>query len=175
MKRNKINNQHTPITLMRVLSLAVFLTLFIPGLVKAQTKADFSGTWTLNEEKSNLGETRRARFGGGDFVATQEANLLTVERTRTNRDGETTTSTTTYSLDGKEKVNASGRGERKSAANWSADGKILTIVTVSSFNGNERTSTEVWSLTGPNTLSITSTRQGRNGEEIKTTRVYDKK
>lgn len=175
MKRNKTINQHKPFSLMHFVSLAVLLTIFIPGVVKAQMKADFSGTWTLNEEKSNLGEGRRVRFGRGDFVATQEANLLTVERTRTNREGETTTSTITYSLDGKEKVNATERSERKSTANWSADGKTLTIVTVSSFNGNERTSTEVWSLTNTNTLSITSTREGRNGEEIKTTRVYDKK
>ena len=43
-------------------------------------------------------------------------------------------------------------------ANWSADGKTLSIITKFSFNGNERTSTEVWTLTNAKTLSIESIR-----------------
>jgi Tol biopolymer transport system component len=107
---------------------------------------------------------------GGNFTITQEANLLT--RTRTGQDG--TSTVTKYTLDGKESVNTTGGGESKSTANWSADGKTLTIVTKSNFNGNERTSTAVWSLIDAKTLSIVSTRQGQDGE-VKTTMVYDKK
>jgi len=43
------------------------------------------------------------------------------------------------------------------------------------FNGNERTTTAVWSLTDAKTLSITSTRQGQDGNPVKTVMVYDKK
>jgi len=110
------------------------------------------------------------RMGGGNFVVTQEANLLT--GTRIGQDG--TARVSKYTLDGKESVNTTDRGERKSIANWAAGGKTLTIVTKSTFNGNERTSTEVWSLTDAKTLSIVSTRQGQNGE-VKATMVYDKK
>jgi Tol biopolymer transport system component len=107
---------------------------------------------------------------GGDFTVAQEANLLT--RTRTTQDG--TTRVSKYTLDGKECVNISSRGESKSTANWSDDGKTLTIVTKFNFNGNERTSTEVWSLTDPKTLSIESTRQTPDGE-VKAKMIYDKK
>ncbi len=137
-------------------------------------KTDFSGNWTFNEGKSNLGDTGGRRFGGGDMVVKQEANLLTVERTRTNRDGENVKMTSKYTLDGKESTNTFGQGESKSTAKWSADGKSLTIVTKMSFDGNERTSSEVWTLSGAKTLSIAGTRQGQDGE-VKTTRVYDKK
>ena len=161
----------------------IMAILVLPLTVNAQgSKANFGGTWTLNAAKSNFGtppgdgQGRGQRMGGGNFVAKQEASLLTVERTRTNQSGESSTITSKYTLDGKESVNSSGRGENKSVAKWSADGKSLTITTTMSFNSNTFTSTEVWSLTSPNTLSIVRTSPGRDGgPERKTTAVYDKK
>jgi Tol biopolymer transport system component len=115
---------------------------------------------------------------GGNFVATQEANLLTVVRTRTGQDGQPTTTTMKYTLDGKESVNTSPRGDSKSVAKWSADKKSLTIETTRTMdiNGESRTmkSTEVWVLTDAKTLTVTSTRQSPNGE-VKSNMVYDKK
>lgn len=161
--------------LIKLLSLAVVLALVIPEMLQAQAgKANFAGTWALNADKSTLpgggGGGGGPRMGGGNFTVAQDANVLT--QTRTGQDG--TERVTKYTLDGKESVNSSGRGESKSTATWSPDGKSLTIVTKSSFNGNERTSTSVWTLTDAKTLSIVSTRQGQNGE-VKTTMVYDKK
>ncbi|OFY37596.1 MAG: hypothetical protein A2Z69_01165 [Bacteroidetes bacterium RBG_13_44_24] len=157
--------------LMPLLSLIIVLFLVAPVTLNAQTgKADFSGTWVMNAEKSTLPEDGGQRMGGGEFAVAQEANLLT--QTRTSQDG--TARVTKYTLDGKESVNTTRGGESKSTANWSADGKTLTIVTKSSFNGNERTSTAVWSMIDAKTLSIVSTRQGQDGE-VKTTIVYDKK
>ena len=156
---------------MPLLSLIIVLFLVAPVTLNAQTgKADFSGTWVMNAEKSTLPEGGDQRMGGGEFTVAQEANLLT--QTRTSQDG--TARVTKYTLDGKESVNTTRGGESKSTANWSADGKTLTIVTKSSFNGNERTSTAVWSMIDAKTLSIVSTRQGQDGE-VKTTIVYDKK
>ena len=156
---------------------ALLILLMICGSTQiyAQgSKADFSGSWVLNAEKSNLGDTGGRRMGGGDFVATQEVNLLTVVSTRTNRDGESVTTTRKFTLDGKESVNEMRNFESKSTAKWSDDGKTLTIETVFSFNGNEMKSSEVWTMKDARTLSISSTRQGRNGE-IKRTLIYDKK
>jgi len=118
-------------------------------------------------------------MGGGDFVAKQDANLLTVERSRTNQDGETVKTETKYTLDGKVSANTAGRGgESKSTATWSADGKSLTIVTTRSMERDGQTTemktTEVWTLASPASLSIVSTMNTPNGER-KTTRVYDKK
>jgi len=156
---------------MQVLSLTIALLLITPLMTYAQAgKANFSGTWALNAEKSTLPEGGGQRMGGGEFTITQDATTMT--QSRTGQDG--TARETKYILDGKENVNTTGRGEMKYTAKWSADGKSLTIVTKMSFNGNERTSTAVWSLTDAKTLSIASTRQGQDGE-VKTTMVYDKK
>jgi hypothetical protein len=176
MKNNIKNFKINHINCMWLLSLIIMVSLLVPVMASAQSgKANFAGTWVLNESKSNLGDNSGGRSGGGNMVIKQEANLLTVERTRTNQDGEKTTTTSKYSLDGKESVNTNSRGESKSKANWSSDSKTLTIVTVATYNGNERTATEAWTLTDAKTLSIASKRQGRDGEEVKTTRVYDKK
>lgn len=163
------------------LSLTIIMAfLLLPLTANAQGKANFAGTWALNASKSNFGNNQGQgqRMGGGNFVATQEANLLSVERTRTNQDGETTKTNSKYTLDGKESVNTTGRGSSKSVATWSADGKSLTIKTAMTFemNGESRTmnSSEVWTLTDAKTLSVTTTRTGQNGE-VKTTAVYDKK
>jgi Tol biopolymer transport system component len=165
--------------LMKALSLTMMLAFIVPVMANAQAgKTNFSGTWTMNADKSTLPEGGQGRMGGGNLVATQAANALTVERTRTGRDGQPMTTTMKYTLDGKESVNSSPRGESKSVATWSADGKSLTIVTNSTmtFNGEAREmkSTEVWTLNDPKTLSITSTRTGQNGD-VKMTLVYDKK
>jgi len=152
-------------------------------VVNAQVgKTDFSGTWNLNAEKSIQPQGDQGgggmRMGGGNFVAKQEANLLTVERTRTGQDGQSTTTTMKYTLDGKESINTSPRGDSKSVAKWSSDGKSLTIETsrTMDMNGESVTmkSTEAWTLTDVKTLTVVSTRQGPNGE-VKTTMVYDKK
>jgi len=170
---------------MRILSFTVlFAFLCMPLALNAQgSKANFAGTWAFNAEKSNLGDAPGGgaggpRMGGGNFVATQDANTLTVESTRTNQNGEAVTTTSKYTLDGKVSVNASARGDSKSTATWSADGKSLTIVTTRSFERDGQTTemktTEVWSLTSPTLLSRVSTMNTPNGER-KTTMVYDKK
>lgn len=168
--------------LMKVLSLTIMLAFVSTAFINAQSgKPNFSGTWAMNAEKSTMpqGGGGGQRMGGGNFVAKQDANLLTVDRTRTNQNGETSTTTMKYTLDGKESVNESQRGNSKSVATWSSDGKALTIVTSRTFdmNGESRTmkTTEVWTLPTANTLSVVSTSTGRDGAERKTTMVYDKK
>ncbi len=156
----------------KLFSLTVMLALIMPAVIIAQAgKVNFAGNWALNAEKSTQPQNGGGyqRMGGGSFTVVQEANLLT--RSRTGQDG--TTRVSKYTLDGKESLNTSGRGDSKSTATWSADGK-LTIVSKMNFDGNERTVTEVWSLVDPKTLSIVSTREGQNGES-KSTMIYDRK
>ena len=175
MKKHVENFQVTRKYFLRLIALTVMASLFIlPIKMNAQgAVANFTGTWALNLEKSTQlqdGGGGGQRIGSANFTITQEANLLT--QTRTGQDG--TSRVNKYTLDGKESVNTTGGGESKSTAKWSADGKTLTIVTKATYNGNERTSTAVWSLIDAKTLSIVSTRQGQNGE-VKATMVYDKK
>ena len=159
------------------------LSLFMAGLVvNAQVaKSDFSGTWNLYAEKSIQPQGDQGvggmRMGGGNFVAKQDSNILTVERTRTGQDGQSTTTTTKYTLDGKESVNTSPRGDSKSVAKWSTDGKSLTIVTSRTMDMNGVStivkSTEAWTLTDAKTLAVASERKGPDGD-VKTNMVYDK-
>jgi hypothetical protein len=170
--------------LKRFLSLTVILALLAPVMLNAQAgKTNFSGNWVANAEKSTPAPGGGQggpggggmRMGGGNFTVTQDANVLTRVSTRQDRDGNPQTTTTKYTLDGKETVNSTGRGDSKSTATWSADGKSLTVVTKTTFNDNEMKTTEVWTLTDANTLAITSTRPGMDGAETTTKRVYDKK
>jgi hypothetical protein len=186
----KKNVKYLQLALSAMIILA-FLTM--PLSLNGQAgKADFSGAWAFNLDKSDVGggpggppqgqqppEGRRmGGFGGGDFTAKQEANLLTVERTFSRPDGESSTTTSKYTLDGKESVNSTGRGESKSTATWSADGKTLKIVTTRTFEIREETrtmnSTEEWTLKDANTLSIKTTMETPMGERT-STMVYDKK
>jgi len=165
--------------LKRFLSLTVILALIAPVMINAQAgKANFAGSWAANAEKSTpapQGGGGGQRMGGGNFDAAQEANLLSVTRTRTGQDGTATTTVTKYTLDGKESVNTTARGSSKSIATWSADGKSLTIATTSTFNDRDIKSSEVWTLTDAKTLTVTGTRAGQDGANVVTKRVYDKK
>ncbi len=165
----------------RLMAISVMMTIIVPVTLMAQAgKTNFSGKWTLNSEKSTLpqGGQGGMRMGGGNFVVTQENNTLTVVRTRTGQNGQSTEFTMKYTLDGKESVNTLPRGDSKSVATWSPDGKSLTIETsrTMDMNGESRTmkSTEVWKLTDDKTLTVSTTRQGPNGE-VKANMVYDKK
>lgn len=179
MKKNVTNLQISG-NLMKILSLTIMLAFIAPVMTNAQAgKANFAGTWTVNAEKSTPPPAGGQggggqRMGGGNFVATQDANTLTTVRTRPGQDGaQPTVTTTVYTLDGKEKINTTPRGESKSVGTWSTDFKSLTIVTKSSFNGNEMTSTAVWSLIDAKTLSIKTSRPGQDGAMSTTTTVYE--
>ena len=167
---------------MKILSLTMMLAFIVPMMVNAQAgKANFAGNWTYNAEKSTPppaaaaggGGGGQRMGGGGNFVATQDATTLTQTRTRTGQDGTATTTVTKCTLDGKETVNTTARGESKLTATWSADGKSLTVVTKQTFGEREMISTAVWSLTDAKTLSIKTSRAGQDGAMETTTAVYE--
>ena len=160
-------------------SLIIFLLIF--SFVFAQdSKVNFSGEWTFNQDKSETGDSGRGRgFGSATkLVVKQEANKLTIERTGQGRDGEYTR-TEELTLDGK-KNEVEGFGGRTSTvtAQWTDGGKTLTINSVSVFEREgqsfEINSTEVWSiLENGKVLSIGSTRTTSRGERTSKL-VYNK-
>jgi len=169
--------------LMKVISMAIMIAFIAPAITNAQAgKVNFAGNWVQNAEKSTQppqgGQGGGMRMGGGNIVVKHEANLLTVERTRTGQDGQPTTTTMKYTLDGKESINTNQRGESKSTAVWAADGKSLTITTTSSFDRNGEvttmTSKAVWSLDGA-ALKVVNSSTGPDGTERVMTSVYDNK
>ena len=127
----------------RALVLAVVASVVLPFTARAQSKPDFSGTWTLDTTRSDapLGRGGRGGRGGGTGPATivQDAGSLKITR------GE---QTLTYKLDGSESTNqVMGRGgaqEVKSKARW--DGAKLVIETTRDFQGMSITTKETRSL-----------------------------
>jgi hypothetical protein len=174
-------NQIMKRNLLQILSLALMLALLVPAMTYGQAgKANFAGTWAYNAEKSDQpqgggGGGGGMRMGGGNMTVKQEANLLTIERTRQGQDGQPVTTTEKCTLDGKETVNSTQRGESKSTASWSADGKTLTIVTTRDFNGNTMTTKAAWALGEGNTLVVTTTSGTQDGGTRTMKAVYDKK
>ncbi len=162
----------------RVLTIAFFISFFlIPMVLYAQGgKVNFSGEWSFNESKSDMGE---GRFQTSmKLTIKQEGNNLTIERLQTGRDGQERKSTQELTLDGKESEYNAGRGTRKSTVTWSDDGKTLTIKSKMVFDRNGETmemkSVEQWKQSnGGKILSIDSSSSTPRGER-KATMVYDK-
>jgi hypothetical protein len=147
--------------------------------VFAQNKTDFTGTWAFNESKSTPVEGG-FRFGPSLMVVTQDGNNLSYESTRKDRDGADVKSTSKFTMDGKESVNPAGFGNsnRNSVVTWAADGKVLNFAHTMIFERDgekqEFKNTESWKINDDKTLSVETT-MNFQGEERKTTNVYDKK
>lgn len=180
MKHIKGNNSEKN----RTVLLAAFLLalLFLSGASSAfaQTgSVNFSGTWALNESKSTQPEGG-FRMGAALLTITQEGNNLSMESTRKNQNGEDVKSTSKFTLDGKECSNAAGFGNstRKSLVTWSSDGKTLNFAHSMKFErdgeSQEFKSSESWKINADKTLAI-ETNMNFQGNEMKSTNVYDKK
>ena len=151
--------------------------LLLPAHALAAKKADFSGEWAINRGKSDLGEGRS--FYAVKMMVKQEKNEITIERTRTGRDGQERTDSEVLTLDGKENINKRENRSSTSTATWSDDGKTLTIKTDTEFSRQGETykmkRTETWTLgEDGKTLEIRSESSSSRGERS-VSLVYDKK
>jgi hypothetical protein len=163
---------------MRSIALLIVLLFAVSFLFAAGEKANFAGTWTLNEEKTNLGEGGRWMLTT-KMIVTQEENKMTLERVIKRRSGEESTVTEVLTLDGKECQNNLENRQKTSTAVWSADGKNLTVSSKTVFeregNKMEMTSVEIWKYSDDGkTLLVDSTSQSPRGER-KVVYVYEKK
>jgi len=157
----------------------IILLIGVVSISAGDSKVDFSGTWTLNADKSELGGGRggsRGFRGYSKMVVEQIDNKLIVETFRNNRDGEETSNKNTHTLDGKKCKNDSNFGTAVSTVNWAKDGKSLTIKSTRTFSRGDREftmeSTEKWSL-DKDVLTIETNRSTPRGER-KSKAVYEK-
>jgi hypothetical protein len=150
----------------RILLLATIVAVIFPFVGHAQSKPDFSGTWTLDTAKSDPAPQGRGGGGGGG------AATLTIKQTGTElsimSEGRQGPQTLTYKLDGSESTNQMmGRGgatPAKSTAKW--DGSSLVIETTRDFNGMSITTKEVRTLdSGGKAMQVETTAQTPNGEQ----------
>ena len=141
--------------------------------------ANFSGSWTLNEGKSDFGQ-RGARFATKAIKVEQKEDAITISRTTPNfQGGDDVTTTETLGFDGKE-VTGTGFGgsTRKSSIKWSEDGQTFIISSNTTMDRNGQTftfsGTETWTLgDGGKSIMITSVRTTQQGE-VTTKAAYDK-
>jgi hypothetical protein len=127
--------------LSRFVSLASLL-LIIPLLTSSTLpmgkKVNFSGTWILNETKSDFAEYGRM-MASDKIIIVHKGKKLTMERYATAPTGEAYNYTENYTLDGKECVNApSPEFKKTSTVAKSEDKKGLVINSTLevSFEGN---------------------------------------
>jgi hypothetical protein len=132
---------------------AVFVAaLAVAGF--AQSKTDFSGTWTPEAAAQGGGGGGR---GGGPMTVKQTATELSVET-----QGRNGAQTRAYKLDGSDSEIQMGQMTGKATAKWDGDKLVITTKT---DNGE---STQTWSL-ADGKLSIATT-----GGRGPSTRTYTK-
>jgi hypothetical protein len=150
---------------MRRLLLSILaLTLAAPIVARAQAKPDFSGTWTLNMEKSDPAPAGRGGGGGGRGPA----GPVEIKQTA----ADITIGMITYKLDGVENtMQLQGRGgpqEAKVTAKW--DGTKLVIVTKRDVNGMAVTATDVRTLSADGKeMTVQTTNTTPAGDQMRKT------
>lgn len=159
-----------------LLILPAFLVSFINN-VKAD-RANFSGSWSLNEGKSEMGQF--ANIVPRKIKVEQKADSITISKTSTGFDGNEFTVTETLSFDGKETQTTTppGSSVRKASAKWSADGQTLTITynLMLDFNGQqtEIKGTETWALSSDGKALSTQNSSSSSFGENPYKGVYEK-
>ena len=170
-----MKNLITKITGLFTLTAAILL--FGSATAFAQ-KANFTGTWKYNTEKSVASENG-FRMSPSKITVVQDELKINAEKVMAGRDGEDMITKDIITLDGKECENVAFQEmKKKSIATWSADGKVLTIGSSMNFDNNGETMTFKWSESwtlgadGNTLLFENVSRMGEN--EVKEKSVYDK-
>jgi hypothetical protein len=141
-------------------------------------RANFSGDWSLNESKSDLGQF--ANYAPRKIKIDQKDDAITISKTAPSFNGDDLTTTETLSFDGKEtESTVFGTSKRKASAKWSDDGQTLAITydLMLDFNGQttEIKGTETFTLTdGGKTLTSQNNSTSSFGD-IAAKGVYEKK
>lgn len=138
--------------------------------VLAFGQTNFSGTWSISNEKSKLGEPS---FAPKEIVIVQGENSLSIE-SHMDWQGQEMTINEKFSLDGKECVNPGMmETQKKSVVTWSDDKTSLKIVSKIDFQDQTMTLTDVYKL--ENGVLVVESSSSSSFGDMSETRVYDKK
>lgn len=139
--------------------------------------ANLAGQWKLNESKSELGEFG-ARMAAQTIKIEQKAEGVSIDKV-SSFNGQERTNTEKLSFDGKQtESTVFGTAKRKATANWSADGKTLTITSVTMFERDGQTtefkSTENYKLSDDGKTMVIDVNSSSSRGENKMKMVYEK-
>jgi hypothetical protein len=157
----------------RTLLSLITLFIFLPAFTITAQKADISGEWKLNKEKSQVAENL---FLSKITLKLKPDSLLTT-RVYENQNGEEYSFDEKLSLDNKECKTVIYDMPRTSAATRSnADGSI-SIASTTTFNGNggmeDMVAKEAWKLGEDGNLTLDFTNK-MSGNELTGKYIYEK-
>ncbi len=158
-----------------LLFLSVWLFSFRPAPV---FQTDFSGTWKLNESKSELGQFG-ARGVPSKMVIDQKTDVISFTRTAMNFQGEEATATEAMSFDGKESESlVFGTSKKKSTLKWATDSKDMVITSNIAFEMQGQSinisSVETWNLSADGKMITISSRINTPQGEIVIKSAFEK-
>lgn len=162
----------------KILSLFIVSAFLFSFTTSKVYQTNFSGTWTLNEGKSELGQ-----FGGraapSKMTVDQKGNDVTFTRIGTSPDGSQVSTSETITGDGKvSETTLANAGKKSSTLKWAADGATFTINSTINIDANGQSFTltvvETWSLSADGkTLTLDDALTTPQGD-INIKAVYDK-
>jgi hypothetical protein len=165
-------------TTVKIFSLAALAVACICAAATfVMENANFSGEWTLNEQKSDLGQNG-GRMAARKLKVQQTAEGMSLDRT-SSFNGEDRTMTDKITFDGKESESTVfGTSKKKTSAKWSDDGQTLNVNSVINFERDGQTTeikvTEAWKLVNNGqSLSIESVTTSPRGTNTMKA-IYDK-
>ncbi|HEX8638852.1 MAG TPA: hypothetical protein VF692_12365 [Pyrinomonadaceae bacterium] len=159
-----------------IISIGTMAALFLSLTLAVSAKIDLSGTWKLDQAKSEglppgMNQT---------MTVTQTDDKISLETKMVSEKGEQTVSDS-YLLNGKEtefsQKTPNGTGKGKRTANWTADGiEVKESIVFATENGDATVQlSRKWMLSADGkTLAIEITSQNPNGTH-KTKRFFTKK
>lgn len=144
-----------PNHLIQMKKISLLLTLALLSSITIGQRTNFSGTWNINREKSELND--QFSMAPNSLMLDQSRKELSIQR-NSSWQGQDFSYTDTFTLDGKECENVGFMDMiKKSTANWNDDKKSIMITsTIEMQDGSEMTITENLSLDGDNLVLHTS-------------------
>jgi hypothetical protein len=158
----------------KTIFVVVCMLFIIPALTIFAQKADFSGEWKLNKEKTVLADNQL--FLSGITIQLKSDSLLTT-RVYENGNGEEYPFEENLSLDNKDCKIVIFDMPRTSKAAQASDGSI-TIESATTFNGNngseDMTAKETWKIEDGGKMISLEFSNKMSGNEVTGKYYYDK-
>jgi len=139
------------------------------ALSVAQAKSDFTGTWKVNVAKSDFGPAPTPD-SVVETIVHQEPTVK-VKYVQVGGTGDVS-SDMEYTTDGKESVNHLGDNEFKTKLRW--EGDDLVGETQGSFDGNDFTAKDRWSLSADGKIMTVVRQVSADGADFEMKMVFEK-